>query len=42
MNFACLKKIKTTKIPVGYEYYPNNPYDTPEEKLITEIYLPVR
>ena len=42
MNFARLKKIKTTKIPVGYEYYPNNPYDTPEEKLITEIYLPVR
>jgi hypothetical protein len=34
--------LKMTKKLVGYEYYPNNPYDTPVEELITEIYLAVR
>ena len=42
MSYARVKKIKTGKRPVGYEFYPNNPYDTAEEDLITEIYLPLR
>ncbi|WP_295418261.1 SRPBCC family protein [Sulfurovum sp.] len=42
MRFSRLKKIRTTKMPVGYEYYPNNPYDTPEEELVTEVFLPLK
>ena len=42
MSFARMKKMKTASKPVGYEYYPNNPYDTPQAKLITEIFLPLR
>ena len=42
MSFARMKKMKIASKPVGYEYYPNNPYDTPETKLITEIFLPLR
>lgn len=42
ISFANIKKIKTSKSPVGYEFYLNNPYDTPEKELITEIYLPLR
>ena len=42
MSFARLKKIKLLKSPVGYEYYKNNPQETPEEELITEIYLPLK
>ena len=42
MSFARIQKIKLRKSPVGYEFYPNNPYDTPEEELITEIYLPLK
>ena len=42
MNYARIKKMKTGKMPVGYEFYPNNPYDTAEEDLLTEIYLPLR
>jgi len=42
MNFARLKKMKLLKSPVGYEFYPNNPYETTEEELVTEIFLPLR
>jgi effector-binding domain-containing protein len=42
MTFARWKKIKLSRSPVGYEYYLNNPYETPEEELITEIYIPLR
>lgn len=42
INFARIKKIKTLKSPIGYEFYTNNPYKTAEEKLVTEIYLPLR
>ena len=42
ISFARMKKIKMKKMPVGYEFYPNNPYDTPQEELITEIYLPLK
>ena len=42
ISFARYKKIKTAKSPVGYEFYPNNPYDTAEEDLVTEIYIPLR
>ncbi len=42
ISFTQIKKIKTTKKPVGYEYYLNNPYDTPQQELITEIYLPLK
>ena len=42
MNFARMKKIQLMKRPVGYEFYLNNPYDTPEAELVTEIYLPLK
>jgi len=42
MNFARMKKMKTKKSPVGYEFYLNNPNDTAEEALITEIYMPLK
>lgn len=42
MNFTRMKKMRTKKSPVGYEFYLNNPYDTPEEELVTEIYMPLK
>jgi len=42
INFARLKKIKVSKNPVGYEFYPNNPAETTAEELRTEICLPLR
>ena len=42
MNFARMKKMKMAKSPVGYEFYLNNPYDTDEEELVTEIYMPFK
>jgi len=42
ITFAHMKKMKMKKVPVGYEFYPNKPYDTPEEERITEIYLPLK
>jgi len=42
MSFARMKKMKMLKSPVGYEFYLNNPSDTAEEELITEIYLPLK
>lgn len=42
MSFTRLKKIKTLKRPLGYEYYINDPATTREEALITEIYLPLK
>jgi effector-binding domain-containing protein len=42
ISFSRMKKMKMQKSPVGYEFYPNNPSDTPQEKLITEIFIPLR
>lgn len=42
MQFVRLKKIKTAKRPLGYEYYKNDPSSTRQEALITEIYLPLK
>jgi len=42
MSFARLKKIKVASVPVGVEYYLNNPHDTLEEDLVTEIYIPLK
>ncbi|HFQ62075.1 MAG TPA: hypothetical protein ENK39_07250 [Epsilonproteobacteria bacterium] len=42
INFARMKKMKTLNAPVGYEFYPNNPYETAEEELMTEIFLPLK
>jgi len=42
MNFARINKMKILKSPVGYEFYPNSPYDTPAEELVTEIFIPLR
>jgi len=42
INFARMKKMKTLNSPVGYEFYPNNPYETAEKELITEIFLPLK
>ena len=42
INFARMKKMKTMKVPLGYEYYANNPGETPEEELVTEIFMPLR
>lgn len=39
MEYIKEKGIKTTEWM--YEMYPNSPLDTPEDKLITEIYFPV-
>ena len=40
-NYAQTKKIKTKKIPVGYEFYLNDPAVTEAKNLLTEIYLPL-
>lgn len=42
MAYQRNKKLKPDKSRCGYEFYPNDPADTPEEELITEIYVPVR
>ena len=42
MSFARMKKIKVANSPVGFEYYLNNPYDTPAQKLVTEIFIPLK
>lgn len=42
MSFARLKKIKVANNPVGFEYYLNNPYETPSQELATEIYIPLK
>ncbi len=42
MTYARVKKIRTTNTMLGIEVYPNDPDDTPEEKLTTEIYLPLK
>ena len=41
MSYARMKKMKLSKRPVGFEYYLNNPHDTPSEDLATEIYIPL-
>jgi len=42
MTYARIKKIQTTNIPMGIEVYPNDPNNTAEEELTTEIFLPLR
>jgi len=42
MSFAKMKKIKTLRSPVGYEFYPNDPKETAPEELVTEIYMPLK
>lgn len=42
MTYARVKKSKTTSIPMGIEFYPNDPNNTPEEELTTEIFLPLK
>ena len=42
MSYQRYKKIKLSKSTFPYELYPNSPEDTPEENLVTEIYLPLR
>ncbi len=42
MTYARVKKIKTTKTLMGIEFYPNDPDNTPQEELTTEIYLPLK
>ncbi len=40
-TYARVKKIKTTKALMGIEFYTNDPDNTPEEELTTEIFLPL-
>jgi len=42
MTYARVKKIQTSNTMMGIEVYPNDPDDTPEEMLTTEIYLPLK
>lgn len=42
MNFARLNKIKVQKSTMGYEFYLNDPQETPVDELVTEIYLPLK
>jgi effector-binding domain-containing protein len=42
MGYSRAKKIKTTKSPVGIEFYLNDPASTPANELITEIVLPIK
>ena len=42
ISFARIKKIKIQKSPVGYEFYLNNPYETSQEELVTEIFIPLQ
>lgn len=41
MTYARVKKIKTSNALMGIEFYPNDPDNTPQEELSTEIYLPL-
>ena len=36
------KKLKPHKTQCGFEFYPNDPEETPVEELLTEIYVPIR
>ncbi|MCK5918996.1 MAG: GyrI-like domain-containing protein [Cocleimonas sp.] len=42
MGYGRAKKIKTSKSPVGIEFYLNDPTTTPANELITEIVLPIK
>ncbi len=42
ISYARMKKIKTRKHPMGYEFYLNDPANTPPQELITEIYMPLK
>lgn len=42
MSFVRMKKIKTLRSPVGYEFYLNDPQETASEDLVTEIYMPLK
>ncbi len=36
------KKMRNMKMPVGYEFYHNNPAEVEKSKLVTKVYLPLR
>ncbi|MCK5809915.1 MAG: GyrI-like domain-containing protein [Cocleimonas sp.] len=42
MGYARAKEIKTTKSPIGIEYYLNDPVNTPTNELITAVILPIK
>jgi len=42
MSYARMTKIKVASTPVGFEYYLNDPNETPSEDLATEIYIPLK
>lgn len=42
MSYQRNKKLKMLKSHCGFELYTNDPAETPEEDLITEIFIPVR
>lgn len=41
-SYARYKNLKIKKMPMGIEFYLNNPADTPAEELIAEIVIPLR
>ena len=42
MTYARVNRSKTSSRLMGIEFYPNDPNDTPEEELTTEIFLPIK
>ena len=36
------KKLRPLKAQCPFEFYPNDPGTTPEDELVTEIFIPVR
>ena len=42
MAYQRYKKLKMNKSQCGFEFYPNDPCETPETEWITEIYVPVK
>ena len=42
MSYQRHKKLKPSKSQCGFELYPNDPHETPEEDWRTEIYIPLR
>ncbi len=42
MTYARINKIHTSSLVMGIEFYPNDPDNTPEEALTTEIFLPLK
>ncbi|MCA9265220.1 MAG: GyrI-like domain-containing protein, partial [Planctomycetales bacterium] len=42
MSYQRYKKLKLSKSTAPFELYVNDPCETPEEQIVTEIYVPVR